>query len=160
MNKELEEKLRNIQSHPTTGLPFNKQIIDVEVETIFAIDKLNVGISRLIKTIEDNDKQNQKLENSNINLQRIMLVLTFITTIVVIYPAIKFIVINYIYPLISILFRIRLPIDLAALISTAIGIIVSFIAIKTSINAKINLLIDLERKHKLKLLKHKKYESY
>ncbi len=90
MKKELEESLRHIQSHPTTGLPHNQQQISTQVETIFAIDELKEQIVKLNQSIEKSGEQNQRLELSNYKLQQAMLVLTAITTGVVVFPLIQF----------------------------------------------------------------------
>lgn len=89
MKKELEESLRHIQTHPSTGLAHNQQQISTQVETIFAIDELKEQIDKLNKSIEESGKQNQRLELSNYKLQQTMLVLTAITTGVVVFPLIQ-----------------------------------------------------------------------
>lgn len=89
MKKKLEESLRHIQSHPTTGLPHNQQQISTQVETIFAIDELKEQIAKLNQFIEKSGGQNQRLELSNYKLQQAMFVLTAITTGVVVFPLIQ-----------------------------------------------------------------------
>ena len=80
MKKELEEKLRYMQDHPTTGTPHNEQQIFTQVETVFALDSLQQEVSRLTSTIEKSNKQSKKLEQSNYRLQIAMFVLTAIST--------------------------------------------------------------------------------
>lgn len=82
MNKELADRLRHMQTHPTTGTPHNQQVISAQVETIFAIDELKGQIERLNNTLKVSEQQSQKLALSNYRLQIAMFVLTFIATAV------------------------------------------------------------------------------
>lgn len=125
MKKELVDSLRHMQSHPTTGTAHNQQIITTQVETIFAVDELKVQIGRLIRTIETNEKQSQKLEKSNINLQRTMLILTFITTMIALFPAIRFIFSNIVSPLISYLLDTPLTSDWSIILVTIVPAMLS-----------------------------------
>lgn len=127
MKKELADSLRHMQSHPTTGTPHNQQLISTQVETIFAVDELKGQIGRLIRTIEINERQSQKLEKSNISLQRTMLVLTFITTIIALFPALRFIFSNIISPLISYVLNISLTPDWLTILVTIIPAVLSVI---------------------------------
>lgn len=60
MNKELEEKLRNIQANPTTGSAHNKQIIFTQVEEIFALDKATKEINALGNNFANYSKNAKK----------------------------------------------------------------------------------------------------
>ena len=85
MKKELEDSLRHMQSHPTTGEPHNQQVVSTQVETIFMLDGLKKEIIKLNKNIELSDKQSKRLEVSNYRLQWAMLILTFIATMISVY---------------------------------------------------------------------------
>jgi Ni,Fe-hydrogenase I large subunit len=69
MKKELEQSLRYMQSHTTTGEPHNQQVISTQVETIFALDKVGEKLSELTKTIKKNNEQSKNIEESNLKLQ-------------------------------------------------------------------------------------------
>jgi len=127
MKKELEESLKHIQSHPTTGTPHNQQLISTQVETIFALDRLENKIKKLNKTIEAAEKQNQRLEESNYKLQKVMLILTAITTTIATFPVFAFLI-KLIAPLVTNLLNIAsisiaLTSVLAALTSLIIGVL-------------------------------------
>lgn len=98
MDENLRKSLREIQSHPTTGLPHNQQVISTQVETIFMLDKLNGEIKILNKNLENSAKANQRLEQSNYRLQWAMLILTAITTGLAVYPVIKLVLQNLFTP--------------------------------------------------------------
>jgi hypothetical protein len=85
MDKKLEESLRYVQSHPTTGTPHNQQLISTQVESIFAIDELHAGIGKLTRTIIALDRKNEKLEKSNLALQKQMLFLTAVATTIAVF---------------------------------------------------------------------------
>ena len=89
MDEKLKKNLREIQSHPTTGLPHNQQVISAQVESIFMLDSLGEKIDKLNKTLIESGIINQKLEQSNFRLQWAMLILTAITTFTVIFPIFK-----------------------------------------------------------------------
>lgn len=89
MEERLKYNLRKIQSNPTTGIAHNQQLITTQVESIFMLDSLKEEINHLNKALENSDKINQKLEQSNYRLQWAMLLLTAITTFVTIYPILK-----------------------------------------------------------------------
>ncbi|MCX6706469.1 MAG: hypothetical protein NTV24_05240 [Candidatus Woesebacteria bacterium] len=128
MKKDLVESLRHMQSNPTTGLPHNQHVISTQVETIFAIDNLNEQIKRLTKTVEQNEIQSQKLEKSNINLQLIMVVLTFITAIIAVFPIFLFIFNNLIFPIASKLLNVAvIPLTISVLIASMLSIITSWL---------------------------------
>ncbi len=92
MKKELKESLREMQKNPTTGLPHNQQVVSTQIETIFMIDSLITEIKNLNSTIEKANKQNEKLEQTNLRLQYAMLILTAIGTAVIVYPIMKVII--------------------------------------------------------------------
>ena len=89
MKKELEEKLRYLQAHPTTGTAHNQQLISVQVETAFVVDELIGEIKKLGAQLERSDTQSEKLEKSNYRLQWAMLVLTVVSTFVAVYPLLR-----------------------------------------------------------------------
>lgn len=86
MKKELEESLRHMQNHPTTGLPHNQQVVSTQVETIFIIDNLIKEIQQLNENILNSNKQSERLARTNNQLQVAMLVLSFIGTFVLVSP--------------------------------------------------------------------------
>lgn len=144
MKKELEESLRHIQAHPSTGLAHNQQQISTQVETIFAIDELKEQIIKLNKTIEESEKQNQRLEQSNYKLQIAMLILTAIGTIVIVYP----ILINggqLIISLLASLFKTKLSINtsiltgIATILSVLSGVLSFFVGNKITKEQEKNL---------------------
>ena len=125
MKKELKESLRYMQSHTTTGTPHNHQLISTQVETTFALDRLENKIKKLSKTIEAAEKQNQRLEESNYKLQKVMLILTAVTTTIAAFPVFAFLlklaaslITNWLN---TASISIALISVLAALISSAIG---------------------------------------
>jgi len=110
-----------MQSHPTTGTPHNHQLISTQVETTFALDRLENKIKKLSKT----EKQNQRLEESNYKLQKVMLILTAVTTTIAAFPVFAFLlklaaslITNWLN---TASISIALISVLAALISSAIG---------------------------------------
>lgn len=130
MDKALLDKLRETQENPTTGTAHNKQLISTQVEAVIAMHQLNDKLGTLIETIESNEKQNNKLEISNISLQRAMLFLTAITTIIAVFPFIKEFFI-YLTKFISISLNTQqLPLFLVEIISAIIAVIVAFVAYK------------------------------
>lgn len=127
MTDELRDSLRHIQTHPTSGEAHNAQLINIQVEEIFAIDGLNREIKKLKKTIEKSDIQSARLEQSNYNLQRVMLILTSITTIIAVYPVMVFIYSNMLTPIFSNLALFN-PVIFASVLSVLIGVLTAFVA--------------------------------
>lgn len=127
MNKELADGLRHMQNNPTTGTAHNQHVISTQVETIFAVDELNKQIGKLIKTIETNDSQGKKLEQSNLSLQRTMLVLTFITTVIALFPVLKFVATNIISPVISKLPNVSVTSEMFIFLSSVVPAILATI---------------------------------
>lgn len=95
LTEELKKSLREMQDNPTTGTAHNQQLISTQVETIFMLDELHKEISKLNTTIENADKQSQRLERSNYRLQLAMVILTAITTIIIVYPVAKYILVSF-----------------------------------------------------------------
>lgn len=129
MKKELEDSLRYMQSHPTTGLPHNQQIVSTQVETIFALDELKQQVAILNKTIEASDKQSQKLEKSNYRLQQAMLILTAIATMIAAYPVILSLI-KWVSPYVEQLFRFgSISISLISVLAGILSALTGFLAI-------------------------------
>ena len=85
MKKELKKNLRDMQSHPTTGEPHNRQVISTQVETIFMLDRVGDEISELNKTIVLNIEQSKKTEESNYRLNSMITLLTIVSTSIVVF---------------------------------------------------------------------------
>lgn len=85
MDAELEKSLRHMQQNPTTGIPHNQQVISTQVENVIATYKLIDKIKDLERTLDKSGKRSQILEQSNYKLQRIIVALTSITTIIAVY---------------------------------------------------------------------------
>lgn len=130
MKKELEEKLRYMQSHPTTGTPHNEQVISSQVETIFMLDELKDQIVKLNDNIEKSDKQSQKLEQSNYRLQKAMLVLTAIGVGIAAFPGVLY-VFNQISPFVAQIFnKAEIPMAVLTVLSALISIAFSLLTFK------------------------------
>lgn len=127
MKKELAKSLRHMQANPTTGTPHNHQVISAQVETIFAVDSLKKQIVKLRRTIEVNEKQSQILEQSNMNLQRSMLALTLVTTIIASFPVLKFIFSELISPLVSNALNVTFSSDVLTILVTIVPAFLSVI---------------------------------
>lgn len=138
MKKELEESLRYIQSHPTTGTPHNQQLISTQVETIFMIDELMSELKKLNKTIENATEQDQLLEKSNYRLQIAMLIFTAVGTTILTFQFLEKIIpsiIKNLLPLLSLFKDITFPSQefisvLAAIVATIMGILTFLLEVK------------------------------
>ncbi len=127
MNKELEASLRERQTHPTTGLPHNQQVISTQVETVFALDSLQQEVVKLRKTIETANSQSEKLERSNYRLQVAMLVLTAMSTGVILFPFFRGLI-NSIYPWLSMSLNKLGAIHLSEIFITIISVLLSLVS--------------------------------
>lgn len=127
MDKKLEESLRYIQSHPTTGTPHNQQLISTQVESIFAIDNLQKEIRKLAKTITRLDKKNAELEESNLRLQKQMLLLTTVATMIVVFQFLQTINFSVLVERVSNILKeagiLLIPDNVAVIITTVIALV-------------------------------------
>jgi len=123
MKKELEESLRHMQTHPTTGLPHNQQVVSAQVETIFIVDNLIKEIQQLNENILNSNKQSEKLARTNNQLQVAMLILSFIGTFVLVSPVLT--------QLVSFIFNKSYPKGpFVSILSFITGMVVSIIVLK------------------------------
>lgn len=78
MKSELKKSLEHMEANPTTGTAHNQQVISSQVQTIFAIDRLEKSTKKLRKTMVSLEHQGQRNEEQNITLQKVMVWLTVV----------------------------------------------------------------------------------
>ena len=81
MRKRLNDTdLEYLKNNASRGSDFNKQLMLVQIENVYAQDELKSEIVNLNKTIIKSNEQSSALEKSNLKVQVMIVVLTFIAT--------------------------------------------------------------------------------
>ncbi len=157
MKKDLEESLRHMQTHPSTGLAHNQQVVSAQIETIFIIDSLIMEIKNLDATIEKANKQSEKLERTNLILQYAMVILTTIGTGIIVFPVIKLLAVgvsSYIQAFLisKVIFKglsVDIVVTVISTIFAAITMLGTFFAEKKIITKHINFIDQVKFKDSL-----------